>query len=237
MTRRTERHNSPQKRPAGRLQKTGRVRGWWAWLVCSLCCAACSDDEYVYVYPSLLTEFVELYSDESGNGTHFTTDNGNTYAINTPLQGLQAHAVYRLVCGYELTEEYQEDYPVAKLYTLESVVVLQEEDTVADADAGDPTGLTAIWRGGDYLNLQLAPKTQGGEQEWNYRTDSITTSASGCRTFHLSLCHRQLDDPYSYSTTVYASLPLYNVGTLQKGDSLTFAIQTFDSRRVWHFVY
>ena len=46
-------------------------------LIGYLCCTACGDDEEDgYVYPSLLTEFVEVYTDAKGNGTQFVTDNG-----------------------------------------------------------------------------------------------------------------------------------------------------------------
>ena len=87
--------------------------------------------------------------------------------------------------------------------------------------------------GGDYLNLHLAPKTQGGRQEWGYRTDSTRSSYTGT-IYHLSLYHRQPGDPYSYSTTVYASLPLLPLG-LQEGDSIAFTVLTFDGRKTWQF--
>lgn len=81
-------------------------------LIGCLCCTACGDDEEDgYVYPSLLTEFVEVYTDAKGNGTQFVTDDGKIYAINSPIQGLQPDAAYRLVCGYEVTADYQEGHP------------------------------------------------------------------------------------------------------------------------------
>ena len=94
-----------------------------------------------------------------------------------------------------------------------------------------------VWRGGGYLNLQLTPKTQGGTQLWGYRTDSVRTAASGQAFYHFSLYHRQPDDPYSYSATVYASLPLFQVDGLQPGDSLSFTALTFEGRKTWRFAY
>lgn len=95
-------------------------------LIGCLCCTACGDDEEDgYVYPSLLTEFVEVYTDAKGNGTQFVTDNGKIYAINSPIQGLQPDAAYRLVCGYEVTADDQEGHPVAKIYTVETVNLLK----------------------------------------------------------------------------------------------------------------
>ena len=136
-------------------------------LIGCLCCTACGDDEEDgYVYPSLLTEFVEVYTDAKGNGTQFVTDDGKIYAINSPIQGLQPDAAYRLVCGYEVTADYQEGHPVAKIYTVETVNLLKLKEEPSDTD--DPLAVASIWNGGNYLNLHLMPKTQGGTQEWGY---------------------------------------------------------------------
>ena len=105
-------------------------------LIGCLCCTACSDDEENgFVYPSLLTEFVEDYTDARGNGTHFVTDDGKIYAINSPIQGLQPDAAYRLVCGYEVTADYQEGHPVAKVYTAETGNLLKPKEEPSDDDA------------------------------------------------------------------------------------------------------
>ena len=102
-------------------------------LIGCLCCTACGDDEEDgYVYPSLLTEFVEVYTDAKGNGTQFVTDDGKIYAINSPIQGLQPDAAYRLVCGYEVTADYQEGHPVAKIYTVETVNLLKQKEEPSD---------------------------------------------------------------------------------------------------------
>lgn len=207
-----------------------------ALFLCALLCAACSgDEEEGYVFPSLVTEFVELHTDDTGLGTQFTTDGGSGFAVNAPLQGLQPNALYRLVLGYETTDETRGRLPVARVYTVDYVALLQPTEEPAAED--EPAGIDAVWRGADYLNLQLSPKTQGGTQLWGYRTDSITSTPDGRRTFHLSLYHRQPDDPYSYSTTAYASLPLFQVEELQPGDSLTFTGLTFDGQKTWHFSY
>lgn len=195
---------------------------------------ACQKEENQYVYPSIITEFAELQSDHEGKGIRFTTDSQKIYAISSPVKELQADAVYRVVCGYEPTGEYSDTLPLAKVYRLSAVEILSHKDT-EDTAGTDPTGVTAVWRSSYYINMQLTPKTQGGKQEWGYRTDSVTQTSYG-RTIHLSLFHNQADDPYAYSTTVYASLPL-PVLAPQKGDSLTFTIQTFDGSKTWRFAY
>ena len=49
--------------------------------------------------------------------------------------------------------------------------------------------------------MQLAPLTQGGTQYWGYLVDEVSGN-----TTHISLHHRQNDDPLSYTQTVYASI-------------------------------
>ena len=197
--------------------------------------AACDKEDDGYFYPSLITEFAELQADGTGTGVSFTTDGGEDYAINSPLGGLQPDAVYRVVCGYEPTGGLRDGLPVARLYTLENAVLLQPSEAPSAED--EPTGVAAVWRGSDYVNLHLLPETQGGTQLWGYRTDSVRSTSSGRAYYHFSLYHRQPDDPYSYSTTTYASLPLFQVEELQPGDSLTFTGLTFDGLKTWHFNY
>lgn len=196
--------------------------------------SACQKEEDQYVYPSIIKEFTDLISDQEGKGILFMTDSQNLYSIQSPIEKFQPNGIYRVVCGYETTGEYNDTLPVAKVYQLYAVEILAGKDEETPAGT-DPTGVTAVWRSPRYINLQLMPKTQGGEQEWGYRTDSITPSSTG-RIIHLSLFHNQADDPYAYSTTVYASLPLSALN-LQKGDSLTFTIQTFENSKTWHFAY
>ncbi len=200
--------------------------------LCLLCAACGGDGDGDYFYPSLVTEFVELQTDATGTGTTFTTDKGETFAVNTPLQGLQPEAAYRIVCGYETNGETRGNLPVARIYTVDNVILLEPADSSTGGDA--PTGIAAVWHGGNYLNLQLTPKTQGGEQQWNYHVDSVSLS-TGRQVHHLSLWHSQPDDPFSYSTTVYASLPLRQLEGLQPGDSLTFTVLTFDGPKTWQF--
>ncbi|MCD8318632.1 MAG: hypothetical protein LUC45_07260 [Paraprevotella sp.] len=165
----------------------------------------------------------------------FTTDGGTTYRLSSPLQGLQPNAFYRIICSYALTGEISDAYPVAKIYTAESVNLLKLTEENAEAD--DPTAVTSIWIGGKYLNMQLTPKTQGGTQSWGYRVDYVGRTSSGKAYYHLSLYHRQPNDPYSYSTTVYASLPLTDVDSIQKGDSIAFTVLTFSGRKTWRFSF
>lgn len=211
---------------------------WQAWVICTLCmclCGACGDDEdEAEAYPSLVTEFVDIYTDGEGNGYLLVTDKGNIYAINQPLQGLRPTTAYRIVGGYVLTDRTDGQYQVVELRTAENITLLKPVEDTSEGDA--PVQVTSIWRGGHYLNFHLTPKTQGGQHTWGYRLDEIRDTETG-HTYDLSLYHRQPGDPGSYSTTVYASLIIDDIGELQQGDSIAFTVLTFDGNKTWRFAY
>lgn len=191
----------------------------------------CDDD---YTYPSLITEFADIYTNNDTTLTFIENDEGDTYVTRTPLQGLDPRYFYRAVCGYEITDDKLDTLPIVILYTLESVKLLHE-DTLSMPT--DPTNVTSVWRAGNYINLQLTPKTQGGTQTWNYRTDSIITDNKNHQArHHITLVHDQNDDPLSYSTTVYASLYL-PTSEINPNDSIILTIQTFDEPQTWRFLY
>lgn len=202
-------------------------------LLLCLCLAGCNnntDDEYVF--PALINEFADLYSDQNGLGTKLITDNGHTYIPQTPIQNLLPEAVYRIICGFELTGDQKDGYPIVRIYQAKNVTLLKEQENLTKTD---PTDVVSVWKGGNYINFRLTPKTQGGTQRWGYRTEQVTTTATG-KTYHLTLCHDQADDPCAYSTTLYACLP-FSYLHLQKGDSIAITIQTFNATENWRFAY
>lgn len=210
----------------------------YVWGICSLClffCGACSEDEdETEAYPALITEFVDIYTDENGNGYLLVTDKGTVYAINKPLENLRPNVAYRIIGGYVLTDRQSGPYQVVELRTAENITLLSLVEEPSGDDA--PIQVTSIWKSGAYLNFNLSPKTQGGKHEWGYRIEGVRETQTG-QTYDLSLYHRQPGDPYSYSTTVYASLIIDKIGELQQGDSITFTVLTFDGNRTWKFAY
>lgn len=213
-------------RPSAGKGKTGLL------LLLCLGLSGCNNDsDDDYVFPALINEFADLYSDQNGLGTKLITDNGNTYIPQTSIQNLLPEAVYRIICGFELTGNEKNGYPVVKVYQAKNVTLLKEGDLTKT----DPTDVISVWKGGNYINFRLTPKTQGGTQHWGYKTEQITTTTTG-KTYYLTLCHDQGDDPCAYTTTIYASLPFSGLN-LQKGDSIAITIQTFDTTKVWQFAY
>lgn len=196
-------------------------------VILTLCLlAACKkggEEPWEDFYPNVINEFATIGTDASGNMVRLITDDDKTYAIANPQSGYHKNALYRTVCGFE----YQGEQAVY-LHTAVSAMVLRDSTVVAAQS--DPTGVRSIWRKGRFINLHLAPLTQGGEQYWGYRLDSVRG-----RTTHLSLHHRQLADPTSYTEDVYASIPLDSLKDVQPEDSVALHVATFQGDRQWRF--
>ncbi len=196
---------------------------------------ACKEDkEDIKPYPALITELAELYTDATGHGVRFTTDGGQTYGVNTPLTNLRADTVYRVMLGYEVGEEDAGGYPTATLYTAESVPILLPAKSVFTNE--HPTDVHAVWRGGDYLNLHLAPKTQGGTGTWGYHISGTEATSTG-KMLWIRLRHDRGEEPEAYTIDVYTSLPLARFPDLAKGDSIALIINTYQGEKTWRFAY
>ena len=176
------------------------------------------DDES---YPSIITEMADMYTNSEGVNEKFVTDAGVTYTITNSQNGFVPKARYRILCGYVPSGSS------ATIYQSQGVHYLRDSTSVA---AADPTGVKSAWRAGKYINLYLAPLTQGGEQYWGFITDSIRDGHAWIR-----LHHRQNADPLSYTQATYASLPVDSIKELQEGDAITLSINTFSGIQTWEF--
>lgn len=175
------------------------------------------------MYPDIRTEFANMKADAKGVASSITLDDGTRYSITNRIAELHPDATYRVVCGYVPSGQQ------ATLYTLEGAHILRDSTQVAQSH---PTGVLSAWRSGNYINLHLTPRTQGGTHYWGFCIDSLTEHHA-----HLSLHHHQNGDPTSYSTTTYASLPVDSIAGIAKGDTITLHINTFKGRREWKMMY
>ena len=173
--------------------------------------SSCSDDdkENDEPYPSIITELADCQTDAQGTLTSILLDNDTRLTLINPQTGLKANVTYRCLAGYTL------EGTQASLKALSPAVLLHDSTAVAQTD---PTGVVSLWRTGRYINLHLRPKTQGGKQTWGFVVDRIVG-----RHAYLHLHHRQGTDPTSYSTDVFASMPLSEVNA----DDFSITIETF----------
>ena len=183
--------------------------------------SACKDSSDDF-YPNVVTEFAMLQTDDSGTMVELTTDDERTYILSNPQSGYEKNSRYRAVCGYI------PDGQNATLYNATGAYMLRDSTELAYDP--DPIKVTSVWQSGRYINMQLAPLTQGGTQYWGYRVDEVSGN-----TTHISLHHRQNGDPLSYTATVYASLTTEDFETISTGDNIVLHIKTFKGEQVWTF--
>ena len=176
---------------------------------------SCSDDKDDGPYPSLITELVDCPTNSEGTMVKIVLDNDIELLLSNPQTDLKPNVTYRALAGYTL------DGRKATLYSLKPATLLRDSTRVATTD---PTAIVSLWRTKRYINLHLLPKTQGGEQSWGFITDSIVGNHA-----YLRLHHRQGTDPTSYSTDVYASLPLQ----MLEANKFTIRINTFSGTKEW----
>lgn len=207
----------------------------WVLSVLFVCLShSCTQTDESSFYPSLITEFAELYADADGNLYRIRPDRKPTYYLNTPLGGYHPHTEYRAACTYSFSDQ---DSSTVLLYGLERVIVLQDS-TQQNNQATDPLQVVSIWDGGEFINLHLSIKTQNGTHHWGYRIDSVRIAANQQRTAYLTLYHNQNGDPMSYSQKVYASISKnYLKSVIEPGDSIQLHILTFEGNRFWKFIY
>ncbi len=177
--------------------------------------SSCNDEEASY--PSVITEMADCLTDDEGTLFKMVLDDNTQFPITNKQTGLEPRSLYRCLAGYTLQEGE------ATLYSLKACPLLCDSTHTA---IHDPLNVVSIWKTHRYLNLHLQPKGQCFQHSWGFSIDSISLK----HTF-LQLHHRQGADPLSYSSDVYASLPLDSLQT----DTLTLRIATFEGMRQWTF--
>ncbi|MBO7068448.1 MAG: hypothetical protein J6W52_07200 [Bacteroidaceae bacterium] len=181
-------------------------------------CKNSNEDE---TYPNIITEMVDLYTNDQGVSEKFVTDAGVSFTITNVQEDLVPNAIYRILCGYVPSGES------ATIYQSQGVYYLRDSTEIAKTD---PTGVKSAWRAGHYINMYLSPLTQGGIQYWGFITDSIKDGHAW-----VSLYHNQNADPLSYTQPTYASLPVDSIKGIREGDSITLHINTFNGPQTWDF--
>ncbi len=195
---------------------------------------ACAED--AESYPDLLTEMADINSDHAGRLNVFVTDGGRKFYIsNTNISLHRPDTVYRAVVGYVPTHDAASSSWKATIYTLQGVQLLCDSTAVV---RHDPTRVESMWQTERYINMQLAPLTQGGTHHWGYAVDTLLESGVAGRQHahhHLSLHHNQCGDPLSFSETHYCSILLSSLPHYQTGDTVSVRVHTFDMEKVWAF--
>ena len=185
---------------------------------------ACGEEEYVF--PDLVTEMVCLQTDANGYGTHFTTDNGQTWYLHKDNQpdSLTADSTYRVVSRYAPLNETE-----AKAYSFyKTVSSLPKPESDYETIHTDPVSIQSIWRSGDYLNMVLLISVKNQEHELSFIENGVLENADGTKTLALTLFHDRKGDVEGFNEKCYLSVPLWHYqGILDKGDQIILQLNTY----------
>lgn len=206
-------------------------------LFCMMFIASCKEEEYVY--PSVLTEFVDIQTNGNGKLNNIITDNGKSYYIRqrSDLEGFTADSIYRTLSVYlpENGSEY------ATLYSCQFVLSMKptpRQDFKTEIKT-DPLDIERIWQSGKYINMVLTVQAKDKGHGFNFIEEGIEENSDGSKTLSITLFHNQNDDYKAFSRNVYLSVPLwaYN-GLLHNGDKVEIRINTFEegvTSRIFEF--
>lgn len=204
-------------------------------LVCLAVSTACKEEEYVY--PDVITEFIDAGTDAEGSLQRLITDNGKTLEIQKRdgLDGLDADTIYRTVSVYTLQDNNE-----AYLYSAQLVLSMipVATDYFKDEIKTDPTDIRSIWQSGNYLNMILTPLVKDQSHAFHFVNHGITENNEK-QILHLELYHDRNNDLEAFSKEVYLSVPLWAYrNELQQNDSVFFEINTYkQGKTVYKFLY
>lgn len=189
---------------------------------------ACNDDDYVY--PSVLTDMIDLQTDETGTARYLVTDEGTRWRIQarTGLDGLVPDTTYRTVTMYAPLTDTGTTEKEARLYNTQLVIspVPLPESRFEEIKT-DPVAIQSIWRSGDYLNLILQVKAKDRQHSYHFIENGLE-DRNGKRTLCLTLYHDSNNDIEGFNRKVYLSVPLWAyTDRLESGDEIVFRIRTY----------
>lgn len=191
------------------------------------CLPSCKEDEYTY--PEVLTEFIDIQTDESGTATRLVTDKGESYRIQSRdgLSGLSADSLYRTLSVYALSDAADGE-STAQLYSCSLVLspVPLPAKSFRNGIKTDPADIQSMWRSGGYLNMVLLVQVKEESHLYHFVNEGIT-SENGVQTLHLRLYHDSNNDYAAFTHKAYLSVPLwYYANVLTAGDKVRFYLNT-----------
>lgn len=187
---------------------------------------SCKEDDYVY--PSVVTEFIDGQTDSEGTLSRLITDGGEVYTIQPRegLDGLTPDSLYRTVSIYQPLTESGEVY----LYSSRLIMALAPlpAESFTEGVVTDPLDVRSVWRSGNYINLILKPMVRDKNHAYHFADYGITEK-NGVNTLHLTLYHNRNNDYEAFTREDYLSIPLRGYeDKLQAGDTIALQINTYE---------
>lgn len=204
----------------------GRIGGGLLFILFLFGCEGGDD----YRYPSVLTDYACLLTDEEGQPEHLLLDDGSEYPIvltdnyreaHTTLPSYRPDTLYRVISIYELGADDK-----AHIYSLSSMfsqvpTSLRQGETLKQ----DSVYLQSTWFSGGYLNMVIELKALNSQ----HRVGFVDTTPKDMQGKEFTLYHDACDDVESYRQKLYASIPLAPFASdLQRGDVLRFVVNLYE---------
>lgn len=190
--------------------------------------SACSDDDYVY--PNVLTDMIDLKTDNTGTGRYLITDEGTQWSIQsrTGLDGLAPDTTYRTVTMYAPLTDAGSTAGEAILYNTQLIISpIPLPEAKFKEIKTDPVAIQSLWRGGNYLNMILQVKAKDQQHGYHFIENKLENK-DGEQTLYLTLYHDNNNDIEGFDRKVYLSIPLWSYsGILHPGDKIVFNINTY----------
>ncbi len=188
-------------------------------LLCITTFSACKEE---FVYPNLITEFIDIKTNSSGRLSELISDNGRQYSITerSGLDGFTPDSIYRTLSMFE----YEENNNV-KLYSCLPVLAMipQPVEFFKGQIKTDPLDIQRIWRSGNYINMILSIQGKDKPHAFHFVDEGIKDNK-----LTLTIYHDQMDDYKAFKKDVHISIPLWPYeGKLNKGDKVKVKINTF----------
>lgn len=210
---------------------------YFQFILVMLLFAQCDKDDN-YIYPSVLTDFMDVYTnDESVIDKIEIDDSGSTLRLENIVKGtnLKSDTIYRAVGIYSLPDAEKGSttiYSLTLIYS--SYPVLAEK---ADGYKADPLNIESVYRGGQYLNIVALPLVQNRNLHGFGFIENGMEKRKGNKILNITLAHNQNGDRESFPRRVYLSVPLERY-QLQKGDSIYFYANIYDEGlKLWKIAY
>ena len=194
----------------------------------------CDKDDN-YVYPDVLTDFMDIYTNEEAMDDCIHPDASGMLSLQNQLsgQGLRSDTLYRAVGMYALPDADGSTlaYSVSLVYA-EPPIRMGEGMTARM----DSLYVESVYRGGGYLNIVVQPMMQTKAHVYAFVEDSVVRRG-GRTSVYFTLAHSQNDDRESFPRRVYLSIPLKQYA-LSQGDTLHLRTNVYgEGIKEWHIPY
>lgn len=190
-------------------------------LLCS--CEDIGDD---YRYPSVITDYVSLSTDDDGEPLSLHLDNGSTYPIifteeyneaHSTLPTYKADTLYRVISIYELGDD-----SVAYIYSMtQTISIIPTPLRDGEILCQSPVYLQSQWLSGGYLNMVIEIKGLNGRE---HRIGFVDTTPQYMQGKEITFYHDAGNDIESYRQKLHVSIPI----DLQQGDTLRFVVNLYE---------